>query len=115
MITFIKRLFGYKENKFVDWTPILECIPDKHSKTILELGIGDGTQHLLESFDSVYSFEIAESKDWYCRCEKKIKSGEWIKKRSWKGFYYTLSEMGLDEMEKQLLSSEGKQRHHISI
>ncbi|MDA1048480.1 MAG: hypothetical protein O3A82_16340 [Verrucomicrobia bacterium] len=93
----------------------MELIPVKHLKSILELGIGEGTQHLLASFDCVYSFEVAKNKDWFTRCQEKIESGEWKKIGSWEGFFSTLIEVGVDEMEQNILTSGGKLREHDSF
>ena len=115
MIDFFKALKGKPTDKYVDWIDILDLIPEKHSKSILELGIGEGTKHLLSSFECVFSFEVARSNDWFARCKEKIETGDWKKIGSWKGFFSTLTEVGIDKMEDNILASFGKNRQHDSF
>lgn len=115
MIRFLKELIRKPQNKYIDWIDILELVPDKHSKSILELGIGEGTKHLLASFGCVFSFEIARSKEWFNHCQEKIESDEWKKIGTWEGFFSTLTDAGLDEMERNILASGGKERVHGSF
>ena len=71
-------------NRYTDWIDILDHIPDKKNKTILELGCGVGTQNLVDNFKFVYSFET----------NTRDKDGYWFKQTeathlnsNWKGFF----------------------------
>jgi hypothetical protein len=68
-------------NKYIDWQPITNKINDSNKLTILELGCGVGTSHLLEHFKFVYSYET-NTRDtdgrWFNLTEQQHKNKNWI-------------------------------------
>ena len=58
-----------------DWTQWVDRnIPDMKNKTVLEFGLGDSTEYLLQNFRSVYSHELAKEDYWYRFTTDKFKS-----------------------------------------
>ena len=74
------------DNKYIDWQPIIEYIPDSYKLVILELGCGIGTKFLIDKFKFVYSYET-NTRDlqghWFNL------SREAYKNLSWEGFFDT--------------------------
>jgi hypothetical protein len=50
---------------YTDWIPTMELIENKNELSIIEFGLGNGTNFLVENFKTVYSYELASSKDWF--------------------------------------------------
>ena len=51
---------------YTDWTSIFDSdIPNKKDLSIIEFGLGEGTEYLLDNFKFVYSHELVETRDWY--------------------------------------------------
>ena len=51
---------------YTDWINIMEeYIPNKKELSIIEFGLGDGTEYLLENFKNVYSYELMDTAHWY--------------------------------------------------
>jgi hypothetical protein len=51
---------------YTDWTNIFTTdIPDKQDLSILEFGLGEGTEYLLDNFKFVYSYELINTREWY--------------------------------------------------
>lgn len=65
---------------YTDWIDIVDVIiSDKFEKNILEFGLGDGTQYLVDNFKFVYSHELIDQNDptlieWYNQAAQKFKS-----------------------------------------
>jgi len=49
-----------------------DFIPNKKELSILEFGLGDGTEYLLKNFKSVYSYELMNTSSWYDNTVKKL-------------------------------------------
>jgi len=68
-------------NKYIDWQPITNEIARSSELTILELGCGMGTAHLINSFKFVYSYET-NTRDtdghWFKLTEQKHMNKNWI-------------------------------------
>ena len=57
---------------YTDWIELVEkTIPYKKRLSILEFGLGKGTQYLLDNFKHVYSYELAARSRWYDRIVQK--------------------------------------------
>lgn len=51
---------------YTDWTNIFtEALPNKKDLSIIEFGLGEGTEYLLENFKFVYSYELINTREWY--------------------------------------------------
>lgn len=57
---------------YTDWIDIMEeFIPNKKELTLIEFGLGDGTEYLLNNFKKVYSYELMSDSYWYNTIVKK--------------------------------------------
>jgi hypothetical protein len=65
---------------YTDWINIVDTTIDSEKySSILEFGLGDGTEYLIKKFKSVYSYELIDESDptlieWYNGCVEKFKS-----------------------------------------
>lgn len=51
---------------YTDWTSIFDTdIPNKKDLSIIEFGLGEGTEYLLDNFKFVYSHELIATRKWY--------------------------------------------------
>lgn len=51
---------------YMDWQGVFDTdIPNKKDLSIIEFGLGEGTEYLLENFKSVYSHELVATREWY--------------------------------------------------
>lgn len=51
---------------YTDWTNIFDTdIPNKKELSIIEFGLGEGTEYLLKNFKFVYSYELINTRQWY--------------------------------------------------
>ncbi len=91
--------------KYINWSKSLDLIDKIEEKTILELGCGLGTKKLLDKCKKVYSFEVAQTKEWYDKCIEDYKSYN-----NWHSQFYLMSQVGLDIADKVLLDSSGEIR-----
>jgi len=58
----------------MDWQEIVEAtIPAKKELSILEFGLGDGTEYLLDNFKFVYSHELIRNDYWYQKTVERFK------------------------------------------
>lgn len=58
----------------MDWQEIVEAtIPAKKELSILEFGLGDGTEYLLDNFKFVFSHELIRSDYWYQKTVERFK------------------------------------------
>lgn len=74
-------------NSFNDWIPFMEgVIRDRGVKTVLEFGMGEGTQTLLDLCEKVVSVElqaIPELGEWYDKCHELYSENP-----GWKSYLY---------------------------
>ena len=92
---------------YLTWIASLDSIKNTKEKTILELGLGEGTKILIEKFKMVYSFEVVKSDAWYKRCVEDYKSYS-----NWKSMFHSMSDiMGLDKADEEGQISTGKTRN----
>lgn len=65
---------------YTDWIDIVETtIPEKDKLSILEFGLGEGTDYLVNNFKSVYSYELIDQNDpsleeWSNRCVERFQT-----------------------------------------
>lgn len=58
---------------YTDWIELMETsIPNKKELSIIEFGLGDGTEYLLKNFKDVYSYELMDTSNWYNTTVKKF-------------------------------------------
>jgi SAM-dependent methyltransferase len=72
------------QNQYNDWYTITDRIPDTKNLSILELGCGLGTQHLLDKFKFVYSYETNTrdpNKRWFNMAQDTYSN------KNWKGYF----------------------------
>lgn len=51
---------------YTDWTNIFDTdIPNKKELSIIEFGLGEGTEYLLKNFKHIYSYELINTREWY--------------------------------------------------
>jgi hypothetical protein len=102
----IQNYNPFNENpRYTSWYPVLDYVPDTKNKIILELGLGQGTQHLLNNFKHVYSFEVFHTKYWYDYTVKQNNSySNWDHK-----FLYS-TEIGISDADAELVATKGKIR-----
>lgn len=51
---------------YTDWIEAMDnFIPDKKNLSLIEFGLGDGTEYLLNNFKNVYSYELMNTDYWY--------------------------------------------------
>jgi hypothetical protein len=50
---------------YTDWIPTMDSIKNKKNLSIIEFGLGDGTEFLINNFKNVHSFELADTKTWF--------------------------------------------------
>jgi hypothetical protein len=60
---------------YTDWINTMNThIIDKENLSIIEFGLGQGTEFLLKSFKSVFSYELMNTDKWYKETVKKLSS-----------------------------------------
>lgn len=91
---------------YTDWSPALDAIKDIETKTILELGLGAGTQNLINRFKQVISFEVARTDEWY---HKSV--ADYSKYPNWSHKFMLMSDLGLDIADDEVLKSGGTVRN----
>jgi hypothetical protein len=88
---------------YVDWIGALDLyIPNKHKLSILEFGLGDGTEYLLNKFKYVYSYELIDSNipslvNWYIDAKNKYKE-----RHNWDSELMFWQEIGFQDYEPNL-------------
>ena len=51
---------------YTDWINTMNThIIDKENLSIIEFGLGEGTDYLLKNFKSVFSYELMDTDKWY--------------------------------------------------
>lgn len=95
---------------YTDWSPALDAIKNIETKTILELGLGAGTQALINRFKKVISFEVARNDEWY---HKSVE--DYSKHPHWSSKFLLMSQLGLDVADDELLRSGGSNRNTESM
>lgn len=51
---------------YTDWIELMDSsIENKKELSIIEFGLGDGTEYLLKNFKDVYSYELMDTGAWY--------------------------------------------------
>lgn len=96
--------------KYINWSQSLDLIKNIHKKTIVELGCGVGTKILLDRFKKVYSFEVAQTREWYDKCIQ-----DYHQYNNWGSEFYLMSNIKLDIADKMLLDSNGVNRNVESL
>jgi len=91
---------------YTDWIPALDGIKDIQNKTILELGLGAGTQTLISRFKRVISFEVARTDEWYNNSV-----AEYSRYPHWSSRFISMKDLGLDRADDELLKSGGRIRN----
>lgn len=87
---------------YTDWLGGLTLIPDRKDKVILELGLGEGTIHLINNFKQVYSFECYKDDVWYNVCNNNY---GW--NQNWVRTFVNFTDIGMDIADNDLLNSGG--------
>lgn len=60
---------------YLDWTGLVtKTIPQSKDLSILEFGLGEGTQFLIQNFRLVYSHELISDRKWYDYTVEKLGS-----------------------------------------
>lgn len=95
---------------YTDWSPALDAIKNTEEKVILELGLGAGTQTLINRFKQVISFEVARTNEWY---EKSLK--DYGQFSQWSSKFILMSELGLEIDDNEILKSGGSVRNQESM
>ncbi|MEM1312724.1 MAG: hypothetical protein AAGF07_04650 [Patescibacteria group bacterium] len=102
----IQKINPFTENpRYISWFPVLDYVPDKLDKNILELGLGQGTQHLLNNFKHVYSFEVFHTKYWY---DYTVKQNESYK--NWEHKFIYSTDLGISDVDAELVATKGVTR-----
>ena len=91
---------------YTDWSPALDAIKNIETKTILELGLGQGTQTLPNRFKKVISFEVARTDEWYNKCVQ-----DYSHHPHWSSRFLLMSQLGLEVADDALLNSGGSVRN----
>ena len=88
---------------YTDWIPTMDSIKSKKDLSIIEFGLGDGTEYLLNNFKLVYSFELADNDYWY-----KITKDRFGNFQNWKADFVNFTEVGfwdyMPQLPEQLIS-----------
>ena len=62
---------------YTDWIGLMDKeIPSKKELSIIEFGLGDGTEYLLNNFKTVYSYELMNTSSWYLEAVEKYSINE---------------------------------------
>jgi hypothetical protein len=62
---------------YTDWIDLMETeIPNKQDLSMIEFGLGDGTEYLLKNFKNVFSYELMNTKTWYLEAVQKFSINE---------------------------------------
>ena len=98
------RLYTQEDTpSYTDWTGALDLfIPNKDALSILEFGLGDGTDYLLNRFKYVYSYELIDSNipslvNWYIDASTKYKE-----RHNWDSELVFWREIGFQDYEPNL-------------
>ena len=86
---------------YTDWIELIEKeIPNKKDLSILEFGLGDGTEYLLKNFKNVYSYELMNTSNWYDITVKKYSDFT-----NWKHKLVLWNEIGFKDYDTNLPKS----------
>ena len=85
----------------MDWQGIVEAtIPAKKELSILEFGLGDGTEYLLDNFKFVFSHELIRSDYWYQKTVDRFKD-----RTNWKHKLVLFDDIGFKDYDPNLPST----------
>lgn len=84
----------------MDWQGIVEAtIPAKKKLKVLEFGLGDGTEYLLDNFKFVFSHELIRSDFWYQKTVERFKD-----RKNWKHKLVLFDDIGFEDYNPDLPS-----------
>jgi len=83
---------------YTDWIDLMESeIPNKKDLSMIEFGLGDGTDYLLKNFKNVFSYELMYTKTWYLEAVEKFSINE-----NWEHKFVSWNEIGFRDYEINL-------------
>jgi hypothetical protein len=83
---------------YTDWTSIFDTdIPNKKDLSIIEFGLGEGTEYLLKNFKFVYSHELIGTRQWYDYTVEKFS-----KYKNWEHELILFNEVGFQDYNPNL-------------
>jgi hypothetical protein len=83
---------------YTDWIELMDSsIENKKELSIIEFGLGDGTEYLLNNFKDVYSYELMDTSFWYEEIVPKFKLHE-----NWKHKLVLWEEIGFKDYDQNL-------------
>jgi hypothetical protein len=83
---------------YTDWIELMEtAIPNKKELSIIEFGLGEGTEYLIKNFKDVYSYELMNTRNWYDYTVEKLSLNE-----NWQHKLVLWSEIGFKDYDTSL-------------
>jgi len=90
---------------YQDWVEIVDkVVENKKELSILEFGLGDGTEYLLDNFKFVFSHELVNNRWWYDQTVSRFKD-----RKNWEHQLVMFDDIGFvdynPELPKELLAN----------